>query len=223
VSFDTDGGTPSSIAPIQVSQGLAAGGKFPESPVKSGFRFTGWYDESVTPNKKYDSTTPISTALTLKAHWAAGTGNIIFSLEDWLLNPPTTMNSSSSPRPLARSSSTCTLEVDSAGIRVTAADSTTAVYHGLDFFIDASTATASNGGGAGLNLDAEHYIYEITVSGYIIGTPPASGQIWLVDQNDVGIFKFISPDLTGENAAFTVTGELPANARDTTRIRIRSS
>jgi hypothetical protein len=45
----------------------------------------------------------------------------------------------------------------------------------------------------------------------------------LVDQNDAGIFKFSSEALTGENAAFTVTGTLPDNARDTTRIRIRST
>jgi uncharacterized repeat protein (TIGR02543 family) len=225
ITFDTNGGTPANINPIQIPKGHAAGGAFPENPVKDNFRFTGWYDESVTPNKKYDSVVPITKSLTLKARWAEGTGDIVFSLVNWMLNPPSTINSSSSPRPLARSTSNVNLEVVDDSIKVTVTPGTTTIgaYHGVDLFIDDTTASASNGGGAGLNLDPREYIYEVIVTGYVNGTPPAGEQMMLVDQNDAGIFKFSSEVLTSENAAFTVIGMLPENSRDTTRIRIRST
>lgn len=61
VSFNSDGGT--SVKSIKVQEGDKI--EEPEEPVKDGYIFDGWYYGS----KKFDFSTPISTNMSLKAHW----------------------------------------------------------------------------------------------------------------------------------------------------------
>ncbi|MDR0301084.1 MAG: bacterial Ig-like domain-containing protein [Treponema sp.] len=155
----------------------------------------------------------------------------VFDLGYWIQDPPTTFGSSSSPRPLARASSGCIPEIvtdgsTNVGIKIPVR-AETAKYNGLDLFIDATTASASHvtttSGSAGLDLNCTENKYQVTISGYIIGEPAAGMRIQLEDQNGAGIFKFESGVLTANNQTYTVTGELPANGRETTRIRIKSN
>jgi uncharacterized repeat protein (TIGR02543 family) len=67
VSFNTDGGLPTSIPSVTVAAGLSLGPDLPAAPTKSGFGFVGWFDGS-TP---YSSATPIIGTVTLVAHWSA--------------------------------------------------------------------------------------------------------------------------------------------------------
>jgi uncharacterized repeat protein (TIGR02543 family) len=220
VSFNTNGGTPASITPISVPEGHAAGNKFPANPARSGHRFNGWYDETVTPNVKYSSTMPVTKNLNLIAHWTVGEGTIVFSLEDWLMNPPSTFATSSSPRPLAITSSSFNgVTIISDGIRLPAR---TTDYHGLNLYHNNSTASASNGGGSGLNLDTASKIYEIVVAGYIVGTPPAGAEVQIKDDQGTTTLNLIRP-VTTANEVFEITGELPADLTWTYHIRIRSN
>ena len=61
VSFDSDGG--SAVASQSVKSGEAA--EMPESPVKSGFEFDGWYDGL----KLYDFSEPVTRDIELVAQW----------------------------------------------------------------------------------------------------------------------------------------------------------
>jgi uncharacterized repeat protein (TIGR02543 family) len=71
VSFDTNGGTPASIASIQVEGGNALGTQFPADPSKDGYTFGGWYLSSDTDfsGTQYTSNIIISAVTSLKARW----------------------------------------------------------------------------------------------------------------------------------------------------------
>ena len=122
--------------------------------------------------------------------------NIIFSLTEFL-----TANSGGptwNTRPLQANSSV-TYTVENGGINVTGR---TADHEGLDIWIDNSENA--------LNLDTTANIYEVRVSGTIIGTPPAdNSQMALQGPNDPWPTIRASGYLAQtENVAFTITGTL---------------
>ncbi|WP_461257808.1 beta-xylosidase family glycoside hydrolase [Treponema sp. R80B11-R83G3] len=65
VTFDTDGGNPVNIAPIQVGKGESMGSQFPSPPSKGGYTFGGWYEGS----KPYTKGTLIEKNVNLRAKW----------------------------------------------------------------------------------------------------------------------------------------------------------
>jgi len=71
ISFDTDGGTPSTISSIRVKSGGTMGSQFPSEPTKATFDFDGWYLASDTTfsGTNYLATTVISANTALKARW----------------------------------------------------------------------------------------------------------------------------------------------------------
>jgi len=70
VTFDVDGGTPSTINPITINQGSSLGTKYPANPQKSGLAFAGWYAETdILYSLKYINSTVINSNITLKARW----------------------------------------------------------------------------------------------------------------------------------------------------------
>ena len=62
VSFDLDGGAGSAPDTVVVDGRTVSA---PEDPTKEGFDFDGWYNG----DKKFDFSTPITSDITLKAHW----------------------------------------------------------------------------------------------------------------------------------------------------------
>jgi uncharacterized repeat protein (TIGR02543 family) len=69
VSFETNGGTPSTIASVKVTEGAAIGANFPSDPTRDGYKFLGWYVGG-TAGTKYTATAPtISAPVTLTAEW----------------------------------------------------------------------------------------------------------------------------------------------------------
>jgi uncharacterized protein (TIGR02145 family)/uncharacterized repeat protein (TIGR02543 family) len=66
ISFDTDGGTPSTIRPFSVDSGTTFGIVVPTEPTKRGYDFVGWFDGSV----QYTSNTAIGKDVRLVAVWA---------------------------------------------------------------------------------------------------------------------------------------------------------
>ena len=70
VTFDTDGGS------AVESQTVASGRKAvrPADPVRTGYTFAGWYLDG----EVYDFDTPVTTDLTLTAHWTANQYTITF-------------------------------------------------------------------------------------------------------------------------------------------------
>jgi len=70
VTFNTDGGTPTTIAPItDISDGTAIGPtNFPANPTKAGNIFAGWFDSD---NVEYTSSKAITGNTDLKAKWTA--------------------------------------------------------------------------------------------------------------------------------------------------------
>jgi hypothetical protein len=80
VSFDTNGGNPSTIEAVKVIKDGTMGTLFPAAPTLSGKRFGGWYLSSDTDfsGTRYIATTAISEAVSLKAKWdelPSGSGN----------------------------------------------------------------------------------------------------------------------------------------------------
>ena len=133
----------------------------------------------------------------------------VFSLADWLENPPATFTTSSSPRPLAGTSSSAIRAIVDNGINITGRSGN---HHTVAIWIDNSTATASNGGGSGLNLDPVNNLYEITVAGSIIGTPPEGAYMELRAGSGHAETGIKSNDLSAtEGVAFTMTGILPSD------------
>ena len=62
VHFDYDGGV-GSASDLRIADGKTA--TAPENPIKEGFDFDGWY----LGDEKYDFSTPITSDITLTAHW----------------------------------------------------------------------------------------------------------------------------------------------------------
>ena len=62
VSFDLDGGAGSAPDTVVVDGKTVSA---PEDPTKEGFDFDGWYNG----DEKFDFSTPITSDITLKAHW----------------------------------------------------------------------------------------------------------------------------------------------------------
>ena len=62
VSFDLDGGAGSAPDTVVVDGRTVSA---PEDPTKEGFDFDGWYNG----DEKFDFSTPITSDITLKAHW----------------------------------------------------------------------------------------------------------------------------------------------------------
>jgi hypothetical protein len=71
VSFDTDGGTPATIASIEIEDGNTIGSLMPTAPTKANKVFGGWYLTTDTAfATKYTATSPaITEATALKAKW----------------------------------------------------------------------------------------------------------------------------------------------------------
>lgn len=66
VTFDSNGG--SAVAPVHLESGAAV--SEPMAPVRSGYRFDGWYtDRALT--SAYDFGTPVAASMTLYAKWTA--------------------------------------------------------------------------------------------------------------------------------------------------------
>jgi len=197
VSFNTNGGDPATINPITVNKGMPAGGDFPADPTKTGFIFTGWYDETATPPKKYDSTTPIPDQLTLTANWAdenEGSEGVVFSLADWIADHPTvttltTSTTSAAHRPLNITSSGCTNTVSSSGIEILLASS----GNGLRIQL----------GAGDVELNPAHK-YEVRIEGSVVSGSASGAQLRLVPgANTSANLAQINLPATGD--AFTMT------------------
>jgi uncharacterized repeat protein (TIGR02543 family) len=67
MSFNTNGGAPSEISPISLDSGTIAWDGFPSDPVKEGYTFDGWLDE--TSEIVYTKSTTITKNVTLTAKW----------------------------------------------------------------------------------------------------------------------------------------------------------
>lgn len=75
VSFDSDGGSAVGDCVLEAGQPLPV---YP-TPTKDNFNFVGWYTED---GRKWDSTTPVLTDMTLYAHWTEGTVTITWDAGD---------------------------------------------------------------------------------------------------------------------------------------------
>ncbi len=64
VSFDTDGGSRLESVKVMHSETVPLS----ESPVKEGYRFTGWYTDAAC-TQKWSEDTPVSGSMTLYAGW----------------------------------------------------------------------------------------------------------------------------------------------------------
>jgi uncharacterized repeat protein (TIGR02543 family) len=67
MSFNTNGGIPSEISPLTLDSGTVAWEGFPSDPVKEGYTFDGWLDE--TSEIVYTKSTTITKNVTLTAKW----------------------------------------------------------------------------------------------------------------------------------------------------------
>ncbi|MDO5329245.1 MAG: InlB B-repeat-containing protein [Coriobacteriia bacterium] len=67
VTFDSKGGT--AVDPQTVEDGECA--IEPTAPTKEGFEFAGWFNEDASTTIPFNFTTPITSDLTLTAHWTA--------------------------------------------------------------------------------------------------------------------------------------------------------
>jgi len=147
-------------------------------------------------------TVAFNLAAYLSTNFASGTG---------------TFNSSSA-RPMRLTSSAMTgSTVLDGGININKSTVEQYDYSGINLFV--------HGGSSGdLNLNNQENIIELTVSGSVIGTPPADAQVW-VSENTGDIFTFKSPVLA-EDDVFIITGELPLTFLrngTTSTIRIRTN
>ena len=76
VTFDTDGGN--EIAPVSVKADEKV--SEPATPVKSGYKFGGWYSDAAKQNK-YDFNTPVTENITLYAHWSEAVYIVTFNTD----------------------------------------------------------------------------------------------------------------------------------------------
>ena len=224
VTFNTDGGT-GTFNPIVVDKGFAAGSLFPaDHPTKDGFIFGGWFDESVTPHRRYTENTSIIDDVTLTARWNvdAGLGIEIWSLASYIAannypeNYVFTSSSSVSAKPFRPSSSSCPAVIKGGGVELTAM---TANHHGFNLWVHGRSSGDLNLYDANGNARA---VYEITVTGSIVAGTNISGAA--IDGETVRIASeqgshpgfndpddnFISGPLSLENPTFTIGGILPA-------------
>jgi hypothetical protein len=134
----------------------------------------------------------------------------VFSLANWLVERESYTNparpfTSASARPLATTSTSAAIAATPTGIDITARSGN---HHGIAIWINDSSDAAS---GSALNLDVANNIYEITVTGNTIGAPLIPGQRMGISHSGGGNPLLRSEPLADENeAAFTITGELPA-------------
>jgi len=81
VSFNTDGGSPATIAPVPLEKGDTLGAQFPAAPAKTDFFFLGWYKADDTEYVDiYLDNTPIMETLTLKARWMSLSGETVWTV-----------------------------------------------------------------------------------------------------------------------------------------------
>ena len=66
ISFNTAGGTPTSISPVTVDSGGVMGERYPADPTKTNNVFTGWFDDD---NTQYHDSTIIIKNVMLTAGW----------------------------------------------------------------------------------------------------------------------------------------------------------
>ena len=230
VTFDTNGGTPATIASLQIAKGFSAGSLFPNNPVKNNYIFGGWYDESAVPPVRYTANTLIPKDLTLTARWNedSGLGEVIWSLADYIAANGYTEGqrfaSSSTAKPLRTSSSSTAIgELKSGGIEFNTIGFN---YSGLNLWIHGVST-------GDLKLDLENKIYEIVVTGSIIAETFTEGETMRIsnEQDNMAAFKdpdagFISDPLSDSNRSFTIGGILPSDWKTTATaecIRIRSA
>jgi Listeria/Bacterioides repeat len=71
VTFSTNGGLPSSLPSIKVTDGTGMGVSCPTDPAKPNLHFAGWWDTTQSPAVLYDSTEPITGDITLTAKWVS--------------------------------------------------------------------------------------------------------------------------------------------------------
>jgi len=69
VSFNTNGGTPATIAPVQVDSGLTLGSQMPKDPARTANTFMGWYETDGEKETQYAARTVITKDVTLSAKW----------------------------------------------------------------------------------------------------------------------------------------------------------
>jgi arabinoxylan arabinofuranohydrolase len=73
VTFDSNGGVPSGIAPITVDNGKAAGSAWPADPSKLGYTFDGWYSGETL----YTAQTVIKGDTALTAKWSVAQSGLV--------------------------------------------------------------------------------------------------------------------------------------------------
>ena len=76
VTFDTDGGNEIDPVSVKADEKVSE----PTTPVKSGYKFGGWYSDAGKQNK-YDFNTPVTENITLYAHWSEAVYIVTFNTD----------------------------------------------------------------------------------------------------------------------------------------------
>ena len=76
VTFDTDGGNEIDPVSVKADEKVTE----PATPVKSGYKFGGWYSDAAKQNK-YDFNTPVTENITLYAHWSDAVYIVTFNTD----------------------------------------------------------------------------------------------------------------------------------------------
>jgi uncharacterized repeat protein (TIGR02543 family) len=222
VTFDTDGA--GSISSIQVLINQSAGSAFPANPSKTGYKFNGWWDESVTPNVRYSANTVITKNVTLKAHWIDKT-DMVFSLEDWIAANPS-FNSQETSIQQSAGSVTATQPLRLNGT-VPGSNYAYIDNGSLLLFIGSSgQGLHITVNSTGLNLNLAGNIYEVLFEGSVYAdaaSPSSSAPELRIQKYTTGETNLWTRTITHTPGdTFSFGGELPDSAADATSIRFTS-
>ncbi len=77
VTFNANGGAPSTSQTVKSGECVLT----PTAPTKSGYRFAGWYT-AASGGSAFDLTTPITSDITLYAHWDTSGYTVTFNAND---------------------------------------------------------------------------------------------------------------------------------------------